>query len=91
MLCGFICGTLLCSLWFEIKRAALFLCYRLLGKTEDAIKSLTMAVDILRITHGTNTPFMKDLLMKLEEAHAEASYKLAPKDELHEQTGYLSL
>uniref|UniRef100_A0A2P2KVZ2 Histone-lysine N-methyltransferase ASHR1 isoform X2 n=1 Tax=Rhizophora mucronata TaxID=61149 RepID=A0A2P2KVZ2_RHIMU len=47
----------------------------LLGETQDAIKSLTRAVDILRITHGTNTPFMKELLMKLEEAHAEASYK----------------
>ncbi|KAJ4972812.1 hypothetical protein NE237_005986 [Protea cynaroides] len=50
----------------------------LLGDTEDAIKSLTMAVDILRITHGTNTPFMKDLLIKLEEACAEAAYKLSP-------------
>jgi SET and MYND domain-containing protein len=38
-------------------------------------------MDILRITHGTDTPFMKDLLMKLEEAHAEASYKLSCKDE----------
>ncbi|GMY06847.1 histone-lysine N-methyltransferase ASHR1 isoform X1 [Fagus crenata] len=53
----------------------------LLGDTEDAIKSLTKAMDILRITHGTDTPFMKDLLMKLEEAHAEASYKLSCKDE----------
>ncbi|XP_047167625.1 histone-lysine N-methyltransferase ASHR1 [Vigna umbellata] len=46
-----------------------------LGETKEAVKSLTKAVDILRITHGTNTRFMKDLLMKLEEAHAEASYK----------------
>ncbi|GAV76218.1 SET domain-containing protein/zf-MYND domain-containing protein [Cephalotus follicularis] len=52
----------------------------LLGNTEDAIKSLTMAVDILRITHGTNTAFIKDLLMKLEEARAEASDKLLPDD-----------
>ncbi|KAK9271392.1 hypothetical protein L1049_026982 [Liquidambar formosana] len=51
----------------------------LLGDTEDAIKSLTKAVDILRITHGTNTLFMKELLIKLEEAHAEASYKLSSK------------
>ncbi|CAK9174195.1 unnamed protein product [Ilex paraguariensis] len=52
-----------------------------LGYTEDAVKSLTKAVDILQITHGTNTPFMKDLLFKLEEAHAEASFKLSSKDE----------
>ena len=45
------------------------------------MKSLTKAVDILRITHGTNTPFMKDLLMKLEEARAEASYKCSSKEE----------
>ncbi|KAK8549101.1 hypothetical protein V6N13_054146 [Hibiscus sabdariffa] len=49
----------------------------LLGETEDAIKTFTKAVDILRITHGTNTPFMKELLMKLEEARAEASFKLS--------------
>lgn len=58
-----------------------YLCYRLLGYTEDAIKSLTRAVDILRITHGTNSPFMKELMMKLDEAHAEASYNLSSKDE----------
>ncbi|KAF3970156.1 hypothetical protein CMV_006123 [Castanea mollissima] len=52
-----------------------------LGDTEDAIKSVTKAMDILRITHGTNTPFMRDLLMKFEEAHAEASHKLSCKDE----------
>ncbi|XP_057444003.1 histone-lysine N-methyltransferase ASHR1 isoform X2 [Lotus japonicus] len=46
-----------------------------LGDTEEAVKSLTKAADVLRITHGTNTPFMKELLMKLEEARAEASYK----------------
>ncbi|XP_059631872.1 histone-lysine N-methyltransferase ASHR1 isoform X1 [Cornus florida] len=51
-----------------------------LGDTEDAIKSLGKAVDILRITHGTNAPFMKDLLVKLDEARAEASYKLSSKD-----------
>ncbi|KAI4307314.1 hypothetical protein L6164_030517 [Bauhinia variegata] len=45
-----------------------------LGDTEEALKSLTKAVDVLRITHGTNTPFMKELLMKLEEARAEVSY-----------------
>ncbi|KAK7817860.1 histone-lysine n-methyltransferase ashr1 [Quercus suber] len=54
---------------------------RFLGDTEDAIKSVTKAMDILRITHGTNTPFMRDLLMKLEEAHAKASHKLSCKDE----------
>ncbi|KAL6217173.1 hypothetical protein ACLB2K_010390 [Fragaria x ananassa] len=44
----------------------------LLGETDDALKSLTKAVDILRITHGTSTPFMKDLFRRLEEARAEA-------------------
>lgn len=58
-----------------------YLCCRLLGYTEDAIKSLTRAIDILRITHGTNSPFMKELMMKLDEAHAEASYNLSSKDE----------
>ncbi|XP_034889122.1 histone-lysine N-methyltransferase ASHR1 isoform X2 [Populus alba] len=53
----------------------------LLGYTEDAIKSLTRAVDILRITHGTNSPFMKELMTKLDEARAEASYNLSSKDE----------
>ncbi|XP_065880933.1 histone-lysine N-methyltransferase ASHR1 isoform X2 [Euphorbia lathyris] len=53
----------------------------LLGDTEDAMKSLTKALDILRITHGTKTPFMKELMMKLEEARAEASYKLLSKDD----------
>ena len=55
--------------------------YRLLGDTENAVKSLTKAVDILRITHGTTTPFMKELLMKLDEARAEASYKLSSKED----------
>lgn len=50
-----------------------------LGETEEAVKSLSKAADVLRITHGTNTLFMKDLLMKLEEARAEASYKLSSK------------
>ncbi|KAK0576617.1 hypothetical protein LWI29_020596 [Acer saccharum] len=53
----------------------------LLGDTENTIKSLTKAVDILRITHGTSSLFMKELLMKLEEAHAEASYKLSSIDD----------
>lgn len=52
-----------------------------LGDTEEAIKSLTKAVDILRITHGTKTPLVKELLMMLEEARAEASYKLSSKEE----------
>ncbi|KAG2701046.1 hypothetical protein I3760_06G025100 [Carya illinoinensis] len=52
-----------------------------LGDTDGAIESLTRAVDILKITHGTNTPFIKELLLKLEEARAEASYKLSSKDE----------
>ncbi|MBA0765105.1 hypothetical protein Gotri_014359 [Gossypium trilobum] len=53
----------------------------LLGETDDAIKSFTKAVDILRITHGTSTPFMKELLMKLEEACAEASFKLSSRED----------
>ncbi|PNY04645.1 histone-lysine N-methyltransferase ASHR1-like protein [Trifolium pratense] len=52
-----------------------------LGDTEEAVKSLTTAVDILRITHGTNTPFVKELLMMLEEARAEALYKLSSNEE----------
>ncbi|CAB4297488.1 unnamed protein product [Prunus armeniaca] len=52
----------------------------LLGDTENAVKSLTKAVDILRITHGTSTPFMKDLFVRLEEARAEASYKFSSEE-----------
>ncbi|KAM0950949.1 putative [histone H3]-lysine(4) N-trimethyltransferase chromatin remodeling SET family [Dioscorea sansibarensis] len=47
----------------------------LLELTDDALKSFTKAANILRITHGTNTPFMRELLNKLDEAHAEAAYK----------------
>ncbi|KAK4429692.1 Histone-lysine N-methyltransferase ASHR1 [Sesamum alatum] len=53
----------------------------LLGETEAAVRSLTKALDILRITHGTKTPFMMELVSKLEEAHAEASYMLHSQDE----------
>lgn len=49
--------------------------FRLLELTEDSIKSFVKAIEILRITHGTRTPFMKELLNKLEEARAEASHK----------------
>ncbi|KAL5715662.1 Histone-lysine N-methyltransferase ashr1 [Ranunculus cassubicifolius] len=48
----------------------------LLGDTENAIKSLCKAVDTLRITHGAHTAFVKDLLARLDEAHAEAAYKV---------------
>lgn len=54
---------------------------RLLERTEDALKSFTNAADILRITHGTSTPFMKELLSKLEEARAEACYKQQSADD----------
>lgn len=54
---------------------------RLLGHTEDSLKSYTKAFDILRITHGTNSSFMKELLQKLEEARAEASYKRSSIDD----------
>ncbi|CAA0364667.1 unnamed protein product [Arabidopsis thaliana] len=47
----------------------------LLGETKEAVSSLIKAFDILRISHGTSTPFMKELSAKLEEARAEASYK----------------
>lgn len=57
-----------------------------LGETQEAIKSLTKAVDILRITHGTNTPFMKELFGKLEEARAEVSYKLSSLSMDEEET-----
>ncbi|OWM88446.1 hypothetical protein CDL15_Pgr003858 [Punica granatum] len=55
--------------------------FRLLGDSDVALKSLGKAVDILRVTHGTSTPFMKELMMRLEEARAEASYKIRPIDE----------
>ncbi|OVA16458.1 SET domain [Macleaya cordata] len=51
-----------------------------LGETDSAIKSLTKAVDVLRITHGTNTSFVSDLLVRLDEARAEAAHKLSLED-----------
>ncbi|KAG6435972.1 hypothetical protein SASPL_100853 [Salvia splendens] len=48
----------------------------LLGETEAAVRSLTKALDILRVTHGTKSPFMVELMNKVEEARAEALYKL---------------
>lgn len=47
----------------------------LLEFTEDALKSFTKAIEILGITHGTDTPFMRELSSKLDEARAEAAYK----------------
>lgn len=47
----------------------------LLERTKDALKSFTLAADILRVTHGTNTAFMRELFDKLEEARAEAAFK----------------
>nr|CAB3499011.1 unnamed protein product [Digitaria exilis] len=49
----------------------------LLECTEDALKSLTRAADILKITHGTKSQFMKELFGKLEEARAEVSFRLS--------------
>ncbi|CAN6292193.1 unnamed protein product [Urochloa humidicola] len=49
----------------------------LLEGTDDALKSLTRAADILGITHGTKSEFMKELFGKLEEARAEVSFKLS--------------
>ncbi|KAK4761743.1 hypothetical protein SAY87_029627 [Trapa incisa] len=55
---------------------------KLLGYTDDAVRSLTKVVHILRVTHGhgTTTPFIKELILNLEEARAETSYKLAQSD-----------
>ena len=50
-------------------------------ETENSVISFTKALDILRLTYGTNTPFMKEKLVKLEEARAEAFYKLRVADE----------
>ncbi|CAM0875243.1 unnamed protein product [Alopecurus aequalis] len=52
----------------------------LLEYTEDALKSLTRAVDVLQITHGTKSQFMKELFGKLEEARAEVSFKRSSGD-----------
>lgn len=46
-----------------------------LDHTEEALQSLAKAADVLKITHGTNAPFMQELYCKLEEARAEASYR----------------
>ncbi|GAV76217.1 SET domain-containing protein/zf-MYND domain-containing protein [Cephalotus follicularis] len=42
----------------------------LAGEREKAITLLTKAVDVLRVTHGSDVPFMKDLFMKLEKAES---------------------
>lgn len=47
----------------------------ILEQTENALKSFTEAAEILRITHGNSTPFMKELFSKLEEARAEDHYR----------------
>ncbi|KAH0660609.1 hypothetical protein KY289_029357 [Solanum tuberosum] len=52
-----------------------------LGETEEAYRSLAKTAEVLRITHGTNTTFMKELFVKLEEARAEFSYKISSKEE----------
>ncbi|MQL71477.1 hypothetical protein Taro_003800 [Colocasia esculenta] len=51
----------------------------LLEHTEEAFKLFTKAVDVLRITHGTSTLFMKELLSRMEEARAEASYRVSAR------------
>lgn len=55
--------------------------FRWLGETEEAYRSLAKAAEVLRITHGTYTTFMKELFVKLEEARAELSYKISSKEE----------
>ncbi|XP_058097233.1 histone-lysine N-methyltransferase ASHR1 isoform X2 [Magnolia sinica] len=52
----------------------------LIEETRVALKSFTKAADVLRITHGTSTPFVKELFSKLEEARAEAAYSLKQHD-----------
>jgi hypothetical protein len=54
-------------------------CCRLLECTEDALKSLTRATDILKVTHGTKSQFMKELFGKLEEARAEVSFRISSR------------
>lgn len=56
-----------------------FLYCRLLEFTEDALKSLTRAADILKVTHGVKSQFMKELFGKLEEARAEVSFRLSSR------------
>ncbi|KAK1301368.1 Histone-lysine N-methyltransferase ASHR1 [Acorus calamus] len=51
-----------------------------LEDAENALKSLTKAVDILRITHGSNTSFMRDLFNLLDEVRAEATHRLSVND-----------
>ncbi|AQK63621.1 Histone-lysine N-methyltransferase ASHR1 [Zea mays] len=51
----------------------------LLEFTEDALKSLTRAADILKVTHGVKSQFMKELFGKLEEARAEVSFRLSSR------------
>ncbi|XP_051123836.1 histone-lysine N-methyltransferase ASHR1 isoform X2 [Andrographis paniculata] len=41
---------------------------------EGAARSLTKALDVLRITHGARSGFVMELHAQLEEARAEASY-----------------
>ncbi|CAA0827867.1 Histone-lysine N-methyltransferase ASHR1 [Striga hermonthica] len=53
----------------------------LLGETEKAVMSFTKALDVLRLTHGTKTRFVMELLDKLDEARAEASYMLRSPDD----------
>ncbi|GER49219.1 N-lysine methyltransferase SMYD2 [Striga asiatica] len=53
----------------------------LLGETENAVRSFTKALDVLRFTHGTKTPFVMELMGKLDEARAEASYRLRSPDD----------
>ncbi|KAL6217174.1 hypothetical protein ACLB2K_010391 [Fragaria x ananassa] len=41
----------------------------ILGEDESAVKSLTKAADILQISYGTSTSFMKDVFRSLKEQH----------------------
>ncbi|ERM95321.1 hypothetical protein AMTR_s00008p00145610 [Amborella trichopoda] len=44
-----------------------------LEKTLNAVKSLTKAADILKVTHGATTPLVRDLMGLLEEARTETA------------------
>ncbi|XP_078155375.1 SET domain group 37 isoform X2 [Carex rostrata] len=52
----------------------------LLEFTDDSLVSYTKAADILRITHGTSSHFMKELVANIEEARAEVSYKHSSRE-----------
>ncbi|KAL6515580.1 Histone-lysine N-methyltransferase ashr1 [Orobanche hederae] len=53
----------------------------LLEETEASVRSLTKALDVLGIIHGKKSSFVLELMSKLDEARAEASYMLRSRNE----------